>query len=353
MRPPAIAAERIAVAEGAPPLVHALSQEISIALAGQSLETALGRISDTFGVTFWCDRRVDPHQRLQISVVRRPLGEAIEQIASQLQLAAAPWHNLVYLGPPESAARLTADATRLRDSLRYATGANRRRWRQSKPWDWPALSEPRKLLQTALEATGTSLADPALVPHDLWGAGSTPPLTPIEQTTLLLAGFELHAELAPDGKRLLVHSHRLGRPGRPHASPQPPPSPATDQAGPSSRPAAGAATDTAPRRNSDRRDFGRQVISLKVENQPLGRVLQHLTRQLGLDLRWRDPEFEQQVRDRLVSCDMHQVGVDELFQALLEPAQGSHRRTGDVVEIGPREGPPRKGESAAHESAAH
>jgi type II secretory pathway component HofQ len=76
-----------------------------------------------------------------------------------------------------------------------------------------------------------------------------------------------------------------------------------------------------------------QRFTLKIENQPVGRVLDQLARQLNLNVVWStNPPAGQQA---LISCDVRQVDLDGLLEAILEPAGLTSRREGQTVTIQP------------------
>jgi hypothetical protein len=78
-----------------------------------------------------------------------------------------------------------------------------------------------------------------------------------------------------------------------------------------------------------------QRFTLKIDNQPAGRVLDQLARQLQLEVEW-DAALEQSPalgREANVSCDVRDADLDELFAAVLTPAGLVFERDGKKVSI--------------------
>ena len=83
---------------------------------------------------------------------------------------------------------------------------------------------------------------------------------------------------------------------------------------------------------------GKQVFTLRVENQPVGKVLEQLGRRLG----WKLAVDEAAIRaagrslDAQVSFAVENADEDQLLDALLAPAGLKAERDGDSVRIMPR-----------------
>ena len=75
---------------------------------------------------------------------------------------------------------------------------------------------------------------------------------------------------------------------------------------------------------------GERRFTLKIENKPVGRVLEQLAAQLQFALVW---DGEQSIRDGLVSCDVREADLDGLLAAILAPAHLSFVRDGQTVTI--------------------
>jgi hypothetical protein len=207
-----------------------------------------------------------------------------------------------------------------------------------------------------LDPMGVVIIGEEQIPHDLWPARSLPSLAALDRVLLILAGFDLTCELSPDGKQLRVTP--IKRPveiTRRYTARQKR-MPAFEQAlsklPPQSRRDRGDQLEVSARwedherlrgairgPSEPRRPGGKstaaqaQRFTLKIENQPVGRVLDQLARQLNLNVVWStNPPAGQQA---LISCDVRQVDLDGLLEAILEPAGLTSRREGQTVTIQP------------------
>jgi hypothetical protein len=70
--------------------------------------------------------------------------------------------------------------------------------------DAEALSTPRELLADWAEKVGLELRGIENVPHDLWPELHLPPQSSVSRGMLLLAGFGMSLEIAPDGSAMRV-----------------------------------------------------------------------------------------------------------------------------------------------------
>ncbi len=294
-------------------LQQKLHRKVSVTWQGQQLAVALERLAGAGEITLWLDRRVDRQQAVSMQCVDLPLVQALEKVAKQQSLGFTQLENLVYIGPQQSAEELDTLLAQARDRLAKLPATVRKRWLKKQPVTWPHLSEPRALAMMWLEEAGFQILGDEKIPHDLWSEQSLPPLALVDRVVLLLVGFDLTCEIADDGKSCKVVP--IARPlkllpqrRRPRRQ--------TPQAQPAKLPLAPA----------------RQLLTLRLENQPLGRVLDHFAKQLQLEVTWELEEKERS-RAQLVSCDVQKVGLDTLLQSLLSPAGLQHQRDGKQITI--------------------
>jgi type II secretory pathway component HofQ len=164
-----------------------------------------------------------------------------------------------------------------------------------------------------MRQAGVRLVGADLLEHDLWPARKLPKLALVDRVVLLLAGFDLTCEISADGKtcRVVQIEYPL------QVADNDPPSLATETL--SRKPVAGA----------------KQEFSLRLKHQPVGKVLEQLAGQLQLELTWDDASLRARSlsRETLVTCDVAAVNLDDLLQAILEPAGLAFTREGQRVEI--------------------
>jgi hypothetical protein len=136
-----------------------------------------------------------------------------------------------------------------------------------------------------------------------------------DQLTVLLAGFDLTYRIAPDRKSIEILPARWDSiTPRSHPRQQ---SPQTPSNAPASK----------------------QVFTLRVENQPVGKVLDQLANRLD----WKLDVDEPAIRaaglslDRLVSFEVENADEDQLLEAVLKPAGLSAARSDQRIRVAPRQ----------------
>jgi len=339
-------------------LAAQLERRVTVHWQHQQLVVAVDRLARHQGLTIWLDRRIDPQQLIQLEATDEPLGQLLERLADQLQVGVSWVGEVIYLGPADAANALASLVQRARESLSRAEGIVGPSMLQSESSDWPRLTRPRELLSGLFQDARVPLVGTEQIPHDLWSERELPPLALIDRAVLVLVGFDLTCEMAPGGRacqilpiehpvqvvrsypflRKQVNSLRSIRREIPHArlevkgdrltltgrweehlllrqrlSPNKLGKLSTDR---------GSTTEA------------QSVYSLRVENQPVGGVVDQLVRQLGLEVIWQgDADHEKLAREALISCDVENTDLDGLLQSVLAPAKLQFSRQGRRVEI--------------------
>jgi len=278
------------------------------------LGAAIRRLHSVAGVELILDRRVDPNQTVNLSLTDASAEEIVAALAGACELGFARCERLFYLGPPRATARLmTLAAMRRQDVAALSTSA-RQSLLERRRILWPRLTQPRDLVVRLTEKHGWRVEHGERIPLDLWPAGELPKLALADQLTLLLAGFDLTYRPLADRKTIEIIPVDWSR----------------------LRPAAKYNSST--KRQTPPVARARHVYTLRVENQPVGRVLDRLGRQLG----WKLTVDEAAIRaagrslDAQVSFTVENVDADELLDALLAPAGLQARRDGKNVRVTPR-----------------
>lgn len=338
-----------------PELARQLQQRVTLSWHGQELGPALARLAEVQKLPLWIDRRIDPHAAIELAINDATLTEALDRIAAEG--GAEPWGwstlgGVVYFGPRASARDLATLAMLARRAIPKAPAAQRRKWLTAAPWEYPRLSEPRSLLRETLTSLDATVRNEGELPHDLWPARSLPAVAPIDRVVLLLAGFDLAGEPTPDGrqwrlapiKRPVQFTRGYPRNERTEAASE---GLVEVDAGVrvkklarqleiagrwedheslriALRGGAPAEPQPAPPAGGERR------FTLRLENKPVGRVLEQLAAQLQFELAW---DGEPTMRDALVSCDVRQADLDALLEAILAPAKLTFERKDRTVTI--------------------
>lgn len=299
------AASNMVLAQQSVPLERALRSSVTINWEGPAIGDALQRLAEIGGVPLWRDRRVDPQRTVSLRIVNRSLGEAFEQLAAAHDLGITSLGEVIYVGPKGSEQELPAVLALARQQLSSLSATDRRGWLQASPTSWPQLSEPRVLVVECLKQIGCQVTSAEQIPHDLWPQVSLPALPRVEQLAVILYEFDLTFQLSHEGKQCEIVP--LQRPLKPARS----------------------RTLSRPKQRSKAKQ--KQQFSLKLENQPLGKVLEQLGSQLQLEIVW--PETEEPLHLLRVSCDVTSVELDGLLHAILSSANLRHEIEGRKVLI--------------------
>jgi hypothetical protein len=183
-----------------------LADEVNIQWANNPLRQAIEHLSRVKRVAILIDRRVDPGQRLEITLSGVPLEAALRTIASRAGLGVSRLGNVVYLGPAPVAKRLPAVAAAMQEDVRGLPPSMQRKYRQSKRLAWEDLATPRDLLTELGRGAGLTIDGLQQMPHDLWAAADLPPISLVDRLTLVAIQFDLAFKITDGGKRLeLVH----------------------------------------------------------------------------------------------------------------------------------------------------
>jgi hypothetical protein len=337
-----------------------LDRRLSAAWLGQELGTVLERIAASQNVAVWIDRRVDPQQEIEVRANDALLSEVLNQITAPHQLGWSSLEGVIYIGPRQSAWELATLAKLAEDSLLRVPAEVRERWLAPTPAEWPRLSEPYEILSTWLENAGVRVANPDALSHDLWNEKTLPPLPLVDKTVLLLVGYDLTCEISPSGEScrivpiarpvLIARDYEAGRRSRALR--------AAFEGNPAvsiSRKGSGIAVtgrwedqelvmamlkgglrENPPQRRSIIRN-GQKVFSLRLENQPVGSVIDQLANQLGLTVSWSQELLSRSVdpRTTLVSCHISNGDLHQLLEGIFSPAELRFVLKDNVLEVLP------------------
>ncbi len=329
----------------AEPLTAELARPLTATWQGQELGVVLERISASQHVVIWLDRRVDPQQQIAARFQNLPLREVLDQLSSSHALGWSQLGGIIYLGPPESAKELATLGAIARKSVDKLSAKARRPWLQKESVSWPRLSDPREILTAWLADAEIELVNRAALPHDLWDAKELPPLTLLDRLVLLLVGFDKTCEISANGKScrivgierpvLLTREYQPGKNLRVlHEELKQLPGVTINRQ--SNRIAVtgrwedherirellkDTSTDNRKRQPTARQN-AEQVFSLRLENQPVGKVIDQLAGQLALEVVWSPTLLKREIdpRTALVSCDVTNGNLPALLKAVLAPA---------------------------------
>lgn len=348
-------AERVNWLTG-PALRKKLEQRESIAWSGQPLRDAVEGFSQAHRVAVLIDRRIDPGQPMEVSLVDTPLSDCVTAVAESRKMGVSFCESVIYFGPPATARRLRTIVELRKEELRQRPGPQRLAWLQGRPWQWDDFATPRDLLEELAKEGKVEIKGLDLVPHDLWAGAELPPLGLVERLALVLTQFDYTWQWDPGGAAIqivpmpadvwLERSYPGG--GKPQelaerltrALPGVQVSVAEgkivvlglveqhEQIDSARTPKASAASEES---------LERRTFTLAATNQSVKSILNTLKDNTGLELRIDAAKLRQSGRslDMLVSVKVKEASLDETLKAVLSPAGLSFKRTGKIVEIEP------------------
>ncbi len=337
----------------AKPLADRLARPVSIEWSSVRFRSALERLSRAQRVAILIDRRIDPNKIHDFQSDEQALSEVYTQLAHRTGCGYTQLGPLAYFGPTTTTRQLRTLAALTRLRIDELPSSSKLLWHRTRAWRWNDLATPRQLIEGLAAEHGIQLLGTESISHDLWAAADIPPLPLAERLLLIAVQFdrtieidsagksatlrrippkvslqrrysgrgnpeqvaERYRKLAPtahveiDGQRVVVrgrvedHERLLGR------------SSAKKQ-----RPASGT-----------------QVFRLKVENVPVSRLLDHVSRRMGYTIEVDEPALKKaglSLQQR-VSVDVMDATIDALLKAILEPAGLTHRRAAKTLEVVP------------------
>lgn len=295
-------------AKSAPTAAHSVQWE------QVPLGDAIGRLRGVSGADVLLDRRVDPAQRVDLKLENAGVEEIVARLAAACSLGHTRLERLFYIGPPQTAQRLVALAALRRHDVAAVPAELRRSLSERRRIVWPPLTEPRGLVTRLADEHGWRVLESERIPHDLWAGGALPSMTLTDQLTVLLAGFDRTYRVSPDQRAIEIVPIDWEA-----IEPAAPASPARKRT-------------TAPKPG------GKQVFTLRIENQPVGKVLDQLGRRIGWQLAVDEAAIRAAGRslDQRVSLTVENADEDQLLNALLTPAGLKAERNGDSVRVTPR-----------------
>ncbi len=322
-----------------------LGTRVSAVWKGQALGVVLDRLAAAEGIAFWVDRRVDLQRLVEVQFNDLPLSEVLDMLTKDHSLGWSSLGVICYVGPRDAAHEIATLLELTRDSIQELPTSQRTIWLHESPASWPRLSEPKLLLSEWLGEQEIILLHPELIPHDRWPAKKLPSLPLGERVVLLLVGFDLTCQISPDGDKCIVvpierpvmitRNYEAGQKTRAIAeqmSREAPDFQITQQGRGLS--ATGRWEDheklaaylsggkpATQRVNPTQPGTVRKLFSLRLKNQPLGKVISHIVHQVGLNVVWDGSLLKDTSDPRKlhVSCEVQEVDLTTLLHAILDP----------------------------------
>lgn len=339
-------------------LKRKLVREVSVEWKAAPLKSVLHDLAASGGFTVLLDRRVDPDRPVSLELHQVTIEEGLRRLTAGEKLGLSLFGPLVYVGPPEAAARLRTLAVLRGADVMQVPRNIRPVWLTAAPWSWPRFSAPRELMEQLARQAAIKLSGLDRVPHDLWPEAELPPLSVADRLTLLAAAFDLTYRLAADGRsaELVPIPRELKIERRYPAGTRPAELAERWRA---RVPAAQISVDgnqlvvharieeheqlkvpatarpTVSPGSSDPELV--RIARLEFKEVPLGQVIEGLARQLEMRVEMDRAGIERTgvSLDKPISLDLHNATIDQVWHAVVDPLGLRYERQGRVVHIRP------------------
>ena len=259
------------------------------------------------------DRRVDPDQKIELSVRDQPVEGVLALAAEKLKLGTCVIGKVHYVGPKGMASALPAIIAQRKREL--ARSPLRAACSKSKELKWDEASSPRDITVALAQEASATLENAEQIPHDIWPAYELPAMTLTERLSLVLAGFGLTFQLSADGSRASItpipqdNSQAVVKEGE-----------TVETLGPGVK----KTTSKGP---------PKKVFSMTVQKQAAGAVVNTVAKQLDKQFKY-DPSLRDKLREE-VNFTVKDVTLDELLTKALKPLGLSYKITETAIEIIP------------------
>ena len=342
----------------------ALAKQLATVLPNASWSNAPLRhvvqsISRAGRLAILIDRRVDPDQRLDLTLHDASYEDILRQIAEDRGLGMTVLGPVIYLGPADASARLRTVSLLAHQQARTLPADAERRFLRAARMGWPDFATPRELLSGLAAAEGIRLSGLEQVPHDLWAGADLPPLSLVDRLLLVAVQFDLTLKLSPDGRGVtlvpipddvaIVREYPGGRQAHQLAAKWAALAPDCEIEVAGERIVvrglledheriSGAGRPSArPGPRKVKPDRAKKRWTVRGAKGPMDRVLEQLAAKLQVEVRIdRQALAEAGISPSVeVSFSVREATLDELLRAAVEPAGCTFRRQGSVVEVFP------------------
>lgn len=315
-----------------------LSTAYTVHWQGVSLRQSVDRLRELEELNIWVDRRLDPSTKLVIRLNDEPATKLFSQLAEQVDGQWLVVGRLIYVGPEPNVRELRTLLALAEDDTDRLSDSARTRMLERRALEVPRLSEPRELVRQIASRGGVRVVNLSEAPHDVWPGMQLSPMAPAAQLALVLQGFDLtwrptsnadEIEIIPIERPVVLrrsYSQRLvSRLGSRVDDKALEPGPDASQVWFTGRledhdlltslknPKPKSARAARPQR-------GRRVYSLRVHQQPVGKVVNQLSQQLGMKLIVDSQVDSRNLLEKRVSFDVREADLSELLTAACEPA---------------------------------
>ena len=338
-------------------LRNQLDQKVSVTWSGVPLRQALKSLSQSQHVAIMLDRRIDPEQKIELTLDDLSLDAALKSIVQKMKIGVGQVGSVFYFGPESTARRVRTLAALRRDEVLRLPIGERSKFLSQHPWHWDDGAAPADLMAGLATECKTPIGGLEKIPADLWPAADLPAMNFIERLTLIAAQFDRTFEIAADGTSIkltampesaeISHSYTLPNGVGPRQVIAKLKTALPD-----------AQCDFADgklqvRGRAEEQDFvadvlagrtaknttvtpGKKVYSLSLVK-PVGDFIKALGEKLGLEVKFDAAAIEAAgiSLKKEVRVNVKEVSEEELLQAVLTPAGLTFDRQGKTITVRP------------------
>lgn len=184
----------------------AREQALSIDWLQAPLRDHLRPLAALRKTSIFVDRRIDPQQPITLSLNQSTLEQILWRIADEQSWGITELENGYYVGPAEASvelAHLLACWQETQSALAANPTVAQKLQREVNVFTTDVV-EPRLLLEQLTSAAGLKVANPDVIPHDVWAPLDLPRSPLLQHLQLLLIGFDKTLKVRDDGVLELV-----------------------------------------------------------------------------------------------------------------------------------------------------
>ena len=162
---------------------------------GVALRRVLRDLAELTEIAQIRDRRLDPARSVEFTASNQSRQDMLAALADAVGVKQCIVGHVVYWGPAE-AGRLVRTLVVQREEeltqfIRPDQRAARERLNGRKELRWGDLTTPREVLDRVCEGFRLRVANPEIIPHDLWEGAVLPHMSATEMLTVVLIQFDL------------------------------------------------------------------------------------------------------------------------------------------------------------------
>lgn len=162
---------------------------------GVALRRVLRDLTELTEIAQLRDRRVDPTRLVEFTASNQSRRDMLAALADAAGVEQRIVGHLVYWGPAKAGRLLRTLVAQREEELTQFVQPDQRAARERlngrKELRWGDLTTPREVLDRVCESFRLRVANPEIIPHDLWEGAVLPHMSATEMLTVVLIQFDL------------------------------------------------------------------------------------------------------------------------------------------------------------------